>query len=91
LVNSLPVGNSIRSSIVPQAGTITGQLGVPAADGDAVYVYNGGYSANLYDGIAGAWDSADPGGPVVNVGQGFFYKKATGNGTTSWVRNFTVQ
>jgi hypothetical protein len=91
LINTLPIGNSIRSSMVPQQGTVTGTLGVPAEDGDQVYVYNGGFSANTYDGIAGAWDSADPGGPVVNVGQSFFYKKVTGGVSTSWVRSFTVQ
>ena len=91
LVNTLPVGNSVRSSIVPQQATLT-VLGVPAEDGDQAYVYNGGYATSTYDGLAAAWDTAgSPGGPTINVGQGFFYKKAAGGTATSWVRNFTVQ
>jgi hypothetical protein len=89
LINSLPVGNSIRASMVPQQGRLTADLLVPAEDGDTVYVYNGGYSADTYDAIAGDWGV--PGGKTINVGQGFFYKKAVGGVSTSWVRSFTVQ
>ena len=98
LVNTLPIGNAIRSSMVPQAGLLTSQLGVPGEDGDFAYVFNGGYSAYTYDGIALAWGgslpgggSVDPGGPPIAVGQGFFYKKQVGGVSTSWVRSFTVQ
>jgi hypothetical protein len=98
LANTLPVGNAVRSSMVPQAGLLTTDLGVPPDDGDIAFVYSGGYSAYVYDGIALAWGgtlpgggSVDAGGPPIAVGQGFFYKKVTGGLSTSWVRNFTVQ
>jgi hypothetical protein len=91
LANDIPALNSIRASMVPQQGTITGDLGVPAAGGDTVFIYNGGYAGNSFDDLSGTWDSADPGGPIVKVGQGFFYKRDVANPSTAWVRNFTVQ
>jgi hypothetical protein len=98
LMNTLPVGNSVRASMVPQAGLATADLGVPPEDGDGIFVYNNGYSAYVYDGLALAWGgtlpgggTVDPGGPPLAVGQGFFYKKVTGGVSTSWVRSFTVQ
>jgi hypothetical protein len=92
LVNTLPVGVlAAKSSMVPQAGTVTGVLGVPAEDGDAIYTWTGGWTANIYDGLGNVWDSADPGGPVIAVGQSFFYKKSPTGTQSSWVRNFTVQ
>jgi len=92
LVNALPAGVlAAKSSMVPQAGTLTGVLGVPPDDGDAVYVWAGGWNANTYDGLGGAWDSDDSNGPVIAVGQSFFYKKSPTGTQTSWVRNFTVQ
>ena len=91
LVNTLPIGNSIRASMVPQQGTATGDLGVPGEDGDQMYVYNGGYAAYAYDITIPGWTSTDPAGPIINVGQGFFYKKLAGNVSTQWVRSFTVQ
>jgi hypothetical protein len=90
LQNDIPVGNSIRASMVPQQGKLTADLGAPAEDGDAVYVYNGSYSATFYDGLSGDWGV--PGGPTILVGQGFFFKKATSStASTSWLRSFTVQ
>jgi hypothetical protein len=91
LVNTLPIGNSLRSSMVPQSGRITADLGLPAEGGDTIYIYNGTYSGNTFDDISGRWDSPDPGGPIVNVGQGFFYRKAPGGTKTLWIRNFTLQ
>ena len=91
LINTMPSGVfSVRSSMVPQAGKLTADLGMNALDdGDQVYIYNGGYTADTYDGLAGDW--GNPGGPVVQVGQGFFYKKVAGALSTLWVRSFTVQ
>jgi len=89
LTNTLPVGNyAIRSSIVPQTGAISTDLGVPAEDGDIAQFYAGGYSAYTYDGLAGAWG---PNEPTNNVGSSFFYKKAPGSTQSLWIRNFTVQ
>ena len=90
LTVGLPSGTlSPRSSIVPQQGHLTADLGAPPDDGDQVYTWgNPNWNTDTYDAIAGDWGST-PGGPVINVGQGFIYKKA--GTTTSWLRNFTVQ
>jgi phage-related tail fiber protein len=88
LVNTLPIGNSIRASMVPQAGTMIA-LAVPGEEGDGVFVYTGGYSGDTFS--FGAWGQNGGNGPNVAVGQGFFYKKAVGGVSTSWVRSFTVQ
>ena len=91
LVNTLPIGNSIRASMVPQQGTATGDLGIPGEDGDSIYIYSGGYAYYGFDASLPGWTSADPAGPILAVGQGFFYKKLAGGVSTSWVRSFTVQ
>jgi len=85
LSNNIPAGFSVRSSMVPQAeGLNTFTSPLPVEDGDQVFVYNGGYAAYTYDGLALAWD----GNPTIQVGQGFFIHKAH---TSAWIRNFTVQ
>ena len=91
LVTPVPAGILVAvSSQVPQQGTLTGDLKLPPDDGDQAYVFNaGGFHTSTYDAIAGDWDT--PGGPIINVGQSFFYKKVTGALSTSWVRSFTVQ
>jgi len=76
------------SSMVPQAGTPT-DFQVPAEEGDTIYVYNNGYSA---DGFSfGVWGTGGGAGPTIGVGQGFGYLKGPGNVSSTWVRNFTVQ
>jgi hypothetical protein len=99
LANTVPHGLAMRSSMVPQQGMITTDLGAPAEDSDNLFLYNGGYTVYDYDG----YDSAPghPNGywelngilnePTINVGQAFFYLKNPANVSTSWVRNFTVQ
>jgi hypothetical protein len=94
LTNHLPAGYAIRSSIVPQQGTLQ-DLGIPLtgpgapSDGDQVFLYNGSYSASTYDGLGNAWDTpGSPGGPTINVGQAFFIKSSV---AYDWTRNFTVQ
>src|ERR1035441_4457082 len=90
LINTLPAGVfSVRASMVPQQGKLTADLAVPGDDGDQVYVYNGGYATDAYDGLAGDWGV--PGGLTIKVGQGFFYHKVAGALSTLWVRSFTVQ
>jgi hypothetical protein len=90
LSNDLPAGQyAIRSSKVPQAASLKA-LGVPADDGDLAYVYNNGYATYSYDGIDNKWSDPSGDGPTINVGQGFFYKKAAAGTSTAWVRNFTV-
>jgi len=97
LVNTLPLGTLVlRSSMVPQQGGISSVLGVPTDNNDALYVFNvaqtppAGYKTYLYSTDDGQWDPSEP---VINVGQGFFFKTAsTANpANANWVRNFTVQ
>jgi hypothetical protein len=84
LTNPLPEGYSVRSSIVPQAGTAT-SLGIPAAPGDNIYTHAtvGGYTPYTFDDLDG-WLPSDPN---IEVGQAFFVRK---NAADTWVRNFTV-
>ena len=98
LVNTLPISQKVmRSSIVPQQGGVSSVLGVPYDDGDHLFVYNtkqdgtdNFYTTYIYSSFDGQWDPTEP---IVNVGQGFFYTKAsTANpANAQWIRNFTVQ
>ena len=82
LVNPIPAGFSIKSSMVPQAGGLD-VLGFPAGDGDTVYRYVGNsYVASIYD---GEWAG---GAPVVGVGESFWVRKVGAAG--SWNRTFSV-
>lgn len=85
LTNPIPAGYAVRSSMVPQAGTLP-SLAFPAEDGDQVFQFTGsGYNAFTYDGLENAWT---PSTPSVAVGEAFFSRKAA---AVNWVRNFTVQ
>jgi hypothetical protein len=92
LTNTLPVGFSLVSSMVPQAGALDSALGMPAVDGDQLYFFNGsawvGYTGDTLN--TPPWDA--PGGyplaPTVTVGQGFFYHATSA--PNQWVRSFTV-
>jgi hypothetical protein len=94
LVNTLPVGLTYKSSMVPQQGTPADFM-VPGESFDELYTYNNGYSTTVYYGTdvgGNGWDYDTTGnGPTIAVGGAFGYKKAVGNTSTSWVRNFTVQ
>ncbi len=87
LTNSLPVGFSIRSSMVPQQGAIDSVLQFPAQGGDAIYRYvpGQGYQVYVYDDLDLVWL---PTAPVINVGEAFFVRRGSAG---EWVRNFTVQ
>ena len=96
LTNTLPINIQVmRSSIVPQQGLVSTTLGLPFDNNDLLYVYNvlqnhGSYTLYQYSTDDGQWD---PNEPTINVGQGFFYKKAATAlpANANWVRNFTVQ
>lgn len=84
LANPLPAGFSIRSSMVPQAGTAD-DLGLTAAmaDFDVVYKFNAAannYSVHTY--FLG-WDVV----PSFGVGEAFWVSKGAAG---SWDRIFTV-
>jgi hypothetical protein len=96
LVNTLPLNIQVmRSSMVPQQGLISTDLGVPTDNGDKLYVFNtaqnsGGYTAYAYSTDDGQWDPSEP---TIAVGQGFFFKTAATAlpAHANWIRNFTVQ
>jgi hypothetical protein len=90
LTNPLPPNRKvIRTSIVPQAGRIGADLGLPGDPNDQLFTWpSQGYLAFSFDDIDLVWVPFDPSNAV---GQSFFYIK-TGYGThTNWIRNFTVQ
>jgi hypothetical protein len=79
--------------MVPQQGLVSTDLGAPYFNGDTLFVYNvnqnaGGYTGYVYSTDDGQWDPVEP---VINVGQGFFYKKSATANNPNWIRNFTVQ
>jgi hypothetical protein len=82
-------GFNLVSSIVPQGGDISTNLGITVdstMNGDTVYVYDTtaqGY--NTYQVSRGAWS---PSAPRLAVGQGFFFYNA--NNALNWTRTFTV-
>lgn len=83
LTNSIPVGFSMRSSIVPQAGSAT-DLGLIVPEDTTVYKYNNvGGNFSVYSYSFGSWDSV----PSFNVGEAFWINSVT---ATSWVRVFSV-
>jgi len=89
LTVTLPINSKvIRSSIVPQAGLITTELGLPGEANDALFTFAGGYSGYQFDEFDLVWK---PSQPTIGVGQAFFYVKAPTSVSSSWVRNFTVQ
>jgi hypothetical protein len=86
LVNPLPAGLSIKSSMVPQAGTAA-DLGLQGADGDQLYQWvpaNQAYATSTFDSIVGGWD---PALGQLKVGEAFFLRKAAAG---TWNRTFSV-
>jgi len=87
LTNTLPyLTKVIRTSMVPQAGRVSTDLGLPAGPNDQLFPFPGGYTAFQFDDVDLAWT---PNEPRLAVGEAFFYIRA-GN-STNWIRNFTVQ
>ena len=85
LSNPIPKGFSIKSSQVPQAGALSGDLKFPATEGDTVYKYNTtskGY--DIYSYLFGSWSPNDP---AVDVGESVFVNKVD---STPWTRSFNV-
>jgi hypothetical protein len=101
LVNTLPVNTlAQRSSMVPQQGKLTTDLGLPGEDGDLIYIFGAGnYTIYDFDGVDtapgfpnGYWElNGNVNEPTINVGQAFFFKKIFGGASSTWLRNFTVQ
>ena len=96
LGTALRPGFNMVGSKVPQAGFV-GNLGLNSADGDFAFRFKAGsYAAYFKDEFGGGWSSSDPEvdsvqGPLLNVGEAFFFNRADVGGTATWTRNFTVQ
>ena len=86
LANPLPAGLSLRSSIVPQSGLISTDLGLPIEDFDTVSLLNPStqtFTTHTY--FFGSWDPVEP---VIPVGTGFYVNRSSGSAL--WIRNFSV-
>jgi hypothetical protein len=88
LSNPIPTGFSVKSSQVPQAGKVTTDLTLPAAEGDQVFKFNKTtqkYDLFGFSDILGGWDPSEP---TIDVGEAFFvnYPGAAKN----WTRTFRV-
>lgn len=85
LLNPIPAGLSIRSSLVPQPGRLNTDLGFPIGEGDVVHIFDRDQQKYvLYPFSVAAWERNPP---VVGVGESFWIGKTQpGN----WVRNFAV-
>lgn len=87
LVNPIPAGYSVRSSMVPQNGWVASDLGYPPGFGDQVRLWLGGmWQAHTFQSPSGSWSPAEP---VVGAGEAFFLYR-TGSSPTEWVRDFVV-
>jgi len=83
-VNPVPNLQSIRSSIVPQAGRVVTDLHLPVISGDTVTrMINGTYVGYTYTG-GGVWSPSEPN---VSIGESFWNNKGVG---FWWHRNFLV-
>ncbi len=82
-VNSVDNGLTVRSSIVPQAGRVHTDLGLPVINGDTVTrVVNGSNVTYTYSN--GTWSPSEP---SVGIGESFWNNKNLG---LWWHRNFLV-
>lgn len=87
LTNTVPTGYAVRSSIVPQAGKITTDLGLTGVPNEILYQYvaGSGYTLYTFDEFDLKWTPSEP---TIGVGEAFLIFNPAGN---NWVRNFTVQ
>lgn len=77
-----------RSSIVPQAGALSTDLGFPGEANDLALKWAGGWTTYQFDELDLIWTPSEP---TVAVGEGLLIQKASGGTATAWTRNFTVQ
>lgn len=86
LSNPIPAGFAIKSSMVPQAGLVSTDLGLAGlADFDTLYQWDvgtQGYVSSTY--AFGAWSPAEP---TIAVGEAFFLQSSAAH---SWDRTFSV-
>jgi len=86
LLNPIPAGFSIRSSLVPMAGRINTDLQFPLTDGDSVQIFDRDKQHYItYDYPSTKWETEPP---VIAVGEAFWVEKSS---PANWVRNFHVE
>ncbi|MDB6027830.1 MAG: C-terminal target protein, partial [Verrucomicrobiales bacterium] len=85
LVNPMPAGRSVRSSMIPQAGFVDA-LGLSSfADNDAIEKWNSTTASyDTYTFSQGVWG---PTTPSVAVGEAFFVESAA---AFNWTRNYSA-
>jgi hypothetical protein len=96
--NTLYPGLNLVASAWPVA-TNTFSLGLNAGLGDTIYLWSGtGFWGFHLDTYGAGWSSppppapqAGPGGPTINVGEGFFYYNSQTSAPILWSQDFTVQ
>lgn len=84
LTNAVPVGFSIRSSKVPQAGGVTSVLGLSTLNNFDNLLQ---WKTNKYVTYTYAFGAWDPSEPQIGVGESFFLNTGA---ATSWNRTFSV-
>lgn len=83
LTNAIPAGLSIRSSIIPQPGRLSQDLGFPLADGDVVHLFDRDQQKYVvYPFSASEWEKNQP---IIGVGESFWIGKTSPD---NWVREF---
>ena len=85
--STIPEGFSIRSSCMPQPGSLHFDLGFPVAEGDVIHIFDRDkqkYTLYPYTNAA-AW-SANP--PMINVAEAFWVEKKTAG---KWAYEFSVE
>lgn len=82
LTNALPSGFSIRSSIVPQAGSISA-LGFPEIEGLTIFQNPASYTSASF--FFGQWN---PSVPTIAVGESFWVNNP--GALANWTRSFSV-
>ncbi|MEO5802942.1 MAG: hypothetical protein ABIR24_05390 [Verrucomicrobiota bacterium] len=85
LLNPIPAGLSIRSSLVPQPGRLNSDLGFPIAEGDVIHIFDRDQQKYVVHPFSTQEWEKNP--PTVGVGESFWIGKTNpGN----WVRDFSV-
>ena len=75
LMNPIPAGFSIRSSLVPLPGRLNLDLGFPGTEGDVIHIFDrDSQKYVIYNFNTAEWEKN---GPVVGVGESFWVGKTT--------------
>jgi hypothetical protein len=89
-INFPKAGFYLVGSIVPQAGKVQTDLGLPAVNGDKVYQFStASQGYNTLTKRAGTTWTGTGGEPTVAVAEAFFYQASTAT-ATAWTRSFSV-